>query len=317
MRNTIYTLLLLFLFVNVNAQEYSKLINEANKLYESKDYKMSVDLYDKAFKIESENPSHLYNGACSSSLAGNTKQAFQWLNLSIEKGWTNLKHLNSDTDLENLHSKKEWGKTIEKLEKKIASIEANYDKPLQAELLAILEEDQKYRMQMGETQKKFGQNSKEMNDLWKIANQKDSINLIKVKKILDEKGWVGKDKVGAQANSALFLVIQHSDLETQKKYLPMMKEAVKKGNASPGSLALLIDRIEIREGRKQIYGSQIGINQSNNTYYVLPLTDPDNVDKRRTEVGLDPISNYIKNWDLVWDVEKYKRELPELEKLNK
>ena len=317
MRNTIYTLLLLFLFSGVNAQEYSKLISEANQLYESKDYKMSADLYNQAFKIESENPSHLYNSACSSSLAGNTKQAFKWLNLSIEKGWTNLKHLNSDTDLENLHSKKEWGKTIEKLEKKIAAIEANYDKPLQAELLAILDEDQKYRVQMSETQKKFGPNSKEINDLWKITNQKDSINLIKVKKILDEKGWVGKDKVGAQANSALFLVIQHSDLETQKKYLPMMKEAVTKGNASPGSLALLIDRIEIREGRKQIYGSQIGINQSNNTYYILPLTDPDNVDKRRTEVGLDPISNYVKNWNLVWDVEKYKRELPELEKLNK
>lgn len=317
MRNTIYTLLLLFLFAGVNAQEYLKLISEADKLYRTKDYKTSAELYSKAFKIESENPSHLYNGACSSSLAGNTKQAFKWLNLSIEKGWTNLKHLNSDTDLENLHSKKEWGKTIEKLEKKLALMEANYDKPLQAELLTILEEDQKYRMQMNETQKKFGQNSKEMNDLWKITNQKDSINLLKVKKILDEKGWVGKDKVGAQANSALFLVIQHSDLETQKKYLPMMKEAVTKGNASAGSLALLIDRIEIREGRKQIYGSQIGINQSNNTYYILPLTDPDNVDKRRTEVGLGPISEYVKNWDLIWDVEKYKSELPELEKLNK
>ncbi|WP_454045656.1 DUF6624 domain-containing protein [Chryseobacterium sp. Marseille-Q8038] len=188
---------------------------------------------------------------------------------------------------------------------------------MQAELLAIHEEDQKYRVQMNETQKKFGPNSKEMNDLWRITNQKDSINLLKVKKILDEKGWVGKDKVGAQANSALFLVIQHSDLETQKKYLPMMKEAVTKGNASPGSLALLIDRIEIREGRKQIYGSQIGIIQSNNTFYVSPLIDPDNVDKRRTEVGLGPISDYLKNWNLVWDVEKYKRELPELEKLNK
>ena len=96
-----------------------------------------------------------------------------------------------------------------------------------------------------------------------------------------------------------------------------MKEAVAKGNASPGSLALLIDRIEILEGRKQIYGSQIGINQNNKAYYVLPLIDPDNVDKRRTEVGLGPISDYIKNWNLIWDVEKYKRDLPELEKLNK
>jgi len=317
MRNNIYTLLLLFLFTGINAQDYSKLISEANQLYDAKDYKMSTELYSKAFKIESKNPNHLYNGACASSLAGNTKQAFKWLNLSIDQGWTNLKHLNSDTDLENLHSKKEWGKTIEKLEKKIELIEANYDKPLKTELLAILDEDQKYRIQMYETQKKFGQDSKEMQELWKITNQKDSVNLLKVRKILDEKGWVGKDKVGAQANSALFLVIQHSDLETQKKYLPMMKEAVTKGNASPGSLALLIDRIEIREGRKQIYGSQIGTNPNTQTQYILPLIDPDNVDKRRAEVGLGPISDYIKNWNLVWDVEKYKSELPELEKLNK
>ncbi|MCS3531598.1 DUF6624 domain-containing protein [Chryseobacterium sp. JUb7] len=317
MRNNIYTLLLLLLFTSVNAQEYSKLISDAHQSYQAKDYKMSTDLYGKAFKIEDKNPSHLYNGACSSSLAGNTKNAFKWLNLSIEKGWTNLKHLKSDTDLENLHSKKEWKKTIEKLEKKLELIEANYDKPLQTELLTIFEEDQKYRIQMNETQKKFGQDSKEMQDLWKIANQKDSINLLKVKKILDEKGWVGKDKVGAQANSALFLVIQHSDLETQKKYLPMMKEAVTKGNASSSSLALLIDRIEIREGRKQIYGSQIGINPNTNTQYILPLIDPDNVDKRRTEVGLGSIADYIKNWNLIWDVEKYKSELPELEKLNK
>lgn len=317
MRNNIYTLLLLFLFTSVNAQEYSKLISEADKLYKTKDYKMSTDLYNKAFKIESKNPNHLYNGACASSLAGNTKKAFKWLNLSIEKGWTNIKHLNSDTDLENLHSKKEWGKTIENLEKKLELIEANYDKPLQAELLTILEEDQKYRVQMNEIQKKFGQDSKEMNELWKMTDQKDSINLLKVKKILDEKGWVGKDKVGAQANSALFLVIQHSDLETQKKYLPMMKEAVTKGNATPSSLALLIDRIEIREGRKQIYGSQIGTNPDNKTQYVLPLIDPDNVDKRRTEVGLNSISDYVKNWNLIWNVEKYKSELSELEKLNK
>lgn len=317
MRNNIYTLLLLFLFTSVNAQEYSKLISDADKLYEIKDYKMSTDLYNKAFKIENKNPNHLYNGACASSLAGNTKNTFKWLNLSIEKGWVNLKHLKSDTDLENLHSKKEWKKTIEKLEKKLKLIEANYDKPLQTELLTILDEDQKYRMQMNETQKKFGQDSKEMKDLWKITNQKDSINLLKVKKILDEKGWVSKDKVGAQANNALFLVIQHSDLETQKKYLPMMKEAVTKGNANPSSLALLIDRIEIREGRKQIYGSQIGTNPNTKTQYVLPLIDPDNVDKRRTDVGLGSISDYIKNWNLTWDVEKYKSELSELEKLNK
>lgn len=68
--------------------------------------------------------------------------------------------------------------------------------------------------------KEFGNQSKQADSIAKIMGYKDSINLIKVKDILDKRGWVGPNKVGAQANMTLFLVIQHSDLETQQKYLP-------------------------------------------------------------------------------------------------
>jgi hypothetical protein len=241
----------------------------------------------------------------------------KWLEIAINNGFDNLNHIKTDSDLDNIRKEKKFIKIITELQKKNELIEANYDKPLQIELLTILEEDQKYRMQMNETQKKFGQDSKEMKDLWKITNQKDSLNLLKVEKILDEKGWVGKNKVGSEANSALFLVIQHNTLEIQKKYLPMMKEAVSKGNANPSSLALLIDRIEIREGRKQIYGSQIGTNPVTKTQYVLPLEDPDNVDKRRFEVGLESISDYVKFWNITWNIEQYKKDLPEIEEMSK
>ena len=81
---------------------------------------------------------------------------------------------------------------------------------------------------------------------WRLINEKDSINLIKIKKILDERGWLGADIIGGQGNSTLFLVIQHSDLETQLKYLPMMREAVKNGNANAISLAILEDRVALR-----------------------------------------------------------------------
>ncbi len=40
-----------------------------------------------------------------------------------------------------------------------------------------------------------------------------------------------------------------------------MREAVKKGNANSSSLALLEDRVALRKGEKQIYGSQIGRDQ--------------------------------------------------------
>jgi hypothetical protein len=73
--------------------------------------------------------------------------------------------------------------------------------------------------------------------------------------------------------------------------------------------------VALGEGRKQIYGSQIGMHE--NRYYILPLEDPDNVDKRRAEAGLGQISDYVKGWDITWDIEKYKKQLPEIEKWNK
>jgi hypothetical protein len=299
------------------AQNYKDLIKKGDSCYNAKEYKISRDFFDKAFKIETKSSGNLYNGACASALANDKKNAFNWLNLSIDNGWTNINHLKTDTDLTNLHSEKKWIELTEKLQKKLDLLEASYDKPLQKELLDIFQEDQEIRKQYISAQKKYGYKGKETDSLGKIMVLKDSLNLIKIVKILDEKGWIGKDKVGQQANQTLFLVIQHSDLKIQQKYLPMMREAVKKGNANSSSLALLEDRIALGEGKKQIYGSQIGTNPTTKTQYVLPLEDPDNVDKRRTEVGLGTLADYVKNWNIVWDIEKYKKDLPEIEEMNK
>jgi len=119
--------------------------------------------------------------------------------------------------------------------------------------------------------------------------------------------------IGNQGNTTLFLVIQHSDIETQEKYLPMMRDALSKGNARASSLVLLEDRVALGKGEKQIYGSQVGRDQETGEYYILPLIDPDNVDKRRAEVGLETIQDYISNWEMTWDVEEYKKKLPEIE----
>jgi hypothetical protein len=49
------------------------------------------------------------------------------------------------------------------------------------------------------------------------------------------------------------------------------------------------------------------------TYYVLPLEDPDNVDKRREEAGLLPIAEYLQSFGLIWDAAHYKKDLPDIE----
>ena len=45
------------------------------------------------------------------------------------------------------------------------------------------------------------------------------------------------------------------------------------------------------------------------------MIDPDNVDKRRAEVGLGTMKEYAAKMNIDWNLEAYKKELPELEKL--
>ncbi|MBP6695295.1 MAG: hypothetical protein KA161_09210 [Saprospiraceae bacterium] len=294
-------------------QTYNSIIAEADAFYNNKEYEKSVKKFKKAFKLEQKSASDFYNAGCSASLNGDKKLAFKWLNLALQNGWSNVRHLKSDTDLTVLHKDKRWNKLVAEMQAIVDKREVNYDKPLQAKLLAIFDDDQQIRQQFIAAQKEFGYQSRQVDSLGKMMMFKDSINQIKVIEILDKHGWVGPDKVGGQANQTLFLVIQHADLATQQKYLPMMREAVKNKNANSNSLALLEDRVALREGRKQMYGSQIGYDDKTNKSYVLPLEDPDNVDKRRAEVGLGLLSDYVKRWDIIWDVEEYKKQLPELE----
>ncbi len=177
-------------------------------------------------------------------------------------------------------------------------------------------EDQKYRTEIEAINQKHGWESDEMINHWKKINKIDSSNLRVVEQILEKHGWLSTEEIGYTANSTLFLVIQHSNQETQEKYLPMMRQAVKDGKANARSLALLEDRIGLGKGELQVYGSQIGKDQETGEMYVLPLIDPEHVNKRRAKVGLGPIEDYISHWNLEWNLEEYKKKLPKwIEKL--
>jgi uncharacterized protein (UPF0335 family) len=295
---------------------YSDFIRVADSLYTAKDFKNSALNYTEAFKVNGWKGTltDRYNAACTWALASVPDSAFFQLERIVTKGnYTNYGHITTDTDLTSLHTDKRWKPLLEKVKQNKDKAEANLNKPLVARLDSIQVEDQKYRQQIDGIDKKYGWDSKEMKDLLKIIGYKDSINLIKVKAILDTYGWLGADVVGQQGNSTLFLVIQHADQKTQEKYLPMMRAAVKNGKAQGSSLALLEDRVALGQGKRQIYGSQIGRDPDTQLYYVSPLEDPDNVDKRRAEVGLGTLAEYVNRWQIKWDVEQYKKDLPKLE----
>ena len=280
-------------------QNYQELVSVADKCYDNKEYEKSGEYYDRAFRMQKGTSNDYYNAACSWALAGNKTKALEYLNLSVDLGWLNINHLKRDTDLNSLHQTKEWDELVDKVTKKVDEYESHLNKPLKRELEVINGSDQKNRMMMDSVQKRFGSDSKEMKGLWTEQNEVDSLNLIRIKEIIEENGYPGKSLVGDQSSTA-WLVIQHADLKTQEEYLPVLQDAADKGELSRSSFALLVDRVRMRKGEKQLYGSQIQMN--NGKYEIYPIEDESNVNRRRAEVGLGPLEDYVKHWGIEYKV---------------
>tara|TARA_R110002050_G_scaffold109799_4_gene221501 strand:- start:152 stop:1135 length:984 start_codon:yes stop_codon:yes gene_type:complete len=307
---TITGLLIFNITFGQNQEKYREYIKQAWSLYESKEYQKSADKYNEAFnQLDGKaSPSDRYNAACSYALAGDIESAFYHLfRLAEDKKnkYKSYNHITTDIDLNIMHNDKRWNELIDIVQSNKVESEKDFDRPLILILDSILIEDQTYRLQLEEVEKKYGRNSEELKAHWAIISEKDSINLIKIEKILAERGWLGKDIIGEEGPLTIFLVIQHSKLETQQKYLPMMRDAVKKGNANASSLAYLEDRVALRQGKRQIYGSQMGRDKDTGKYYVQPLIDPENVDIRRESVGLESLSDYVARYDMKWELKKH------------
>jgi hypothetical protein len=311
----IYALLLFVYSFGQNTASYSNFIKEALKLYENKDYLKSGLKYSEAFKMFGKDViiTDRYIAACAWALANNKDSAFNQL-FKVVKNSNFLfeDYVTSNSDLKALHSDYRWDVVNEIIKSKEYD-ELISDKSLGSTFKDIYFKDVKLRQQVSQIEKNFGFQSDTAKAFWKRIMENDSITLTTVIQILNTRGWLGSDVIGVLGNRTLFLSIQHSDLETQEKYLPMMREAVQKGNASPSNYAYLVDRIALRKGKKQIYGTQLTRDKKTGEYYILPLEDPDKVDMRRKEVGLGKLQDYVSQLGMTWNSNEYKKKLPENE----
>ncbi len=178
------------------------------------------------------------------------------------------------------------------------------DSILKKKLELIAVEDQTLRLILPEIGKKFGNGSDEENFIWSLINKQDIICLNSTLKILNQYGWLGKSRVGDKANQALWLVIQHAEFEQQEKYLPLLKKSVKNGESEGWHQAFLEDRILMYKKMNQIYGSQAIWDKSISKMKIYPIEDLENVNKRREEIGLEPIEEYAKKNGYVFDQTK-------------
>ena len=100
----------------------------------------------------------------------------------------------------------------------------------------------------------------------------------------------------------------------------MMRKAVKEKKLEPRFLVRAEDRIATERGDLQIYGGQMKYYPKTKSFNVWPVYDPVNIDKRRSEIGLESISEFLKNrFDFEWNLEEQiiRSAEFEMERLNK
>lgn len=117
----------------------------------------------------------------------------------------------------------------------------------------------------------------------------------RLKQIFDQYGFVGFDLAGEDGSNNFWLMVQHSDHNPnfQKEVLEKMKIEVDKGNAIPSNYGLLVDRVKLNTGEKQVFGTQVTYNMETGQAYPRDLEDSLNVNKRRKSIGLEPLEEYL------------------------
>ncbi len=161
----------------------------------------------------------------------------------------------------------------------------------------------------------YGSESKEYKEQQKIYEKNHVINEKRITSILDNNGWPTKEKAGENGNWTICNVIQHSENEIRIKYLPMMRRAVSEKKLEPRFLVRAEDRIATERGDLQIYGGQMKYYPETKSFNIWPVFDPINIDKRRADIGLEPIAEFLKNrFDFEWSLEEQIKRSEEFEK---
>ena len=172
------------------------------------------------------------------------------------------------------------------------------DPALRAELLGMLADDQRHRGALTDALKSGTDLQTPALQQLEIEQEAlDRAAVAKLHRILG-RGWPSAALVGGDAQDAAFLVLQHAPTDVQEKYLPMAREAHRAGELPGSSLALLEDRVLMGRGKKQIYGTQLHTKHGTQALQVWPIEDEANVDARRKTMGLEPLADYLRRFNI-------------------
>jgi hypothetical protein len=129
----------------------------------------------------------------------------------------------------------------------------------------------------------------------------DKRNTAELKDIIEEYGWPTILLVGKKASSNAWLLAQHADKDQkfQEDVLKLLKKIHKKTDGTdinPANIAYLTDRLLVKKGKKQQFGTQFDFNKIGRLI-LHPIKNPEAVDKLRKEYNLPPLKKFMKMAD--------------------
>lgn len=119
--------------------------------------------------------------------------------------------------------------------------------------------------------------------MWAPVEEADAENEKALLAMVPPEGWFLKSRYGDKAARAAFHIVQHSNLELWRRFVPVLEPLVAKGEVDGQSYGLMYDRLALNEGRPQRYGSQVVCKAGK--WGPDKLEDPDRVDERRKAMG--------------------------------
>jgi hypothetical protein len=142
--------------------------------------------------------------------------------------------------------------------------------------------------------RKLGPDSPVVSALRRLQDIKNKNNLKELEVLLSEKGWPKRSQVGPEASSAAFYILQHSNAAAQEKYITMFEECCRENEADWHQYALMFDRMRMNQNKPQRYGTHTYLDPSaGRPDELYPLEDEARVDEWRTEIGLEPLKDYL------------------------
>lgn len=160
------------------------------------------------------------------------------------------------------------------------------DAALRSQLLAMRDKDQAVRGFVGGKQV-----SGMTPDMIAKMPATDAELTQELKQIVDQKGWPTISLVGIEASNSAMLVLTHSaDHAWQAKLLPQLEQLADSGRIDASSLALVVDKELISEGKLQRYGTQFKF--VNGEMAMFGVEDPGGLDHIRARALLPPIDVY-------------------------